>query len=143
MGGKRKYFNGIIVLLITISAVYTYTEYNRKLTDLSNEKAQETISASALIGAFKSNEENAEIMYMGKTIRVTGFITEVHNEGDTIINVYLGDTNELEKVSCKMDMRQKESLGKLMAGQAISLVGLCIGYLQDVELDRCVIVSSN
>ena len=122
--------------------IYAYKEYNRKVTDLTHEKPQQTITASALLAAFKNEEENANKKFTGKTLLVTGIISEINNEQDTLLNIYLGEDNAIEKVSCIMDMRRKESFEKLKPGQPISIIGFCTGYLQDVEMNRCVIVPS-
>ena len=66
--------------------------------------------------------------------------SEIDNENDTLVNVYLGDSTLLEKVSCSMDMSKSEEYKKLKPGQQISINGFCTGYLQDVELNRCVIL---
>lgn len=143
MGSNRKYIFAIIAVFILAMILYAVNEYTRKPAVLSNEKPQETITAMALLAAFKNNEEMANKLYLGKTILITGLITEINNEQDTLMNIYLGDPNAFTKVSCKMDMRKKDSFVKLSAGQQISLIGFCTGYLQDVELDRCVIVLKN
>lgn len=143
MSSNRKFIVVSILIFLSAIVLYAFNEYNRKPADLSVQKPQETITAMALLAAFKNNEEIANKLYLGKTVLITGLITEINNEQDTLMNIYLGDSSAFEKVSCKMDMRKKDSFLKLIPGQQISLIGFCTGYLQDVELDRCVIVLKN
>ena len=138
MMGKRKYIL-VFVVLILLTVLYGIKEYNRKPTDLSKVKPEATISAVALITSFKDNEATANKSFLGKTVLVNGIISEIDNENDTLVNVYLGDSTLLEKVSCSMDMTKSEEYKKLKQGQQISIKGFCTGYLQDVELNRCVI----
>ena len=138
MMGKRKYIL-VFVVLILLAVLYGIKEYNRKPTDLSKVNPDATISAVALITSFKENEATANKTFLGKTVLVNGIISEIDNENDTLVNVYLGDSILLEKVSCSMDMTKSEEYKKLKQGQQISIKGFCTGYLQDVELNRCVI----
>lgn len=142
MNRNFKYVLLVIIIVFLSASLFVYKEYNRKPIDLSNEKPQEKITASALIAAFKIDEEKANKRFAGKTLQVMGLITEINKEQDTLLNIYLGEENTMEKVSCIMDMRRKESFEKLKPGQQISIIGSCTGYLQDVELNRCVIVTS-
>ena len=136
--GKRKYIL-VFVVLILLAVLYGIKEYNRKPTDLSMVNPEATISAVALITSFKGNEATANKTFLGKTVLVNGIISEIDNENDTLENIYLGDSTLLEKVSCSMDMSKSDEYKKLKQGQQISIKGFCTGYLQDVELNRCVI----
>ena len=138
MMGKRKYIL-VFVVLILLAVLYGIKEYNRKPTDLSKVNPEATIFAVALITSFKENEATANKTFLGKTVLVNGIISEIDNENDTLVNVYLGDSTLLEKVSCSMDMSKSDEYKKLKQGQQISIKGFCTGYLQDVELNRCVI----
>ena len=128
-----------ISVFILLAVLYGIKEYNRKPTDLSKVNPEATISAVALITSFKENEATANKTFLGKTVLVNGIISEIDNENDTLINVYLGDSTLLEKVSCTMDMSKSDEYKNLKKGQQISIKGFCTGYLQDVELNRCVI----
>ena len=131
----------IIIILLAVS-LYAYKEYNRKPADLTNIKPEETVTAPALLAAFRIDEEKANKSFLGKTLMVTGVIREINNEEDTLLNIFLGEDKAIEKVSCMMDMRKKDQFINLKIGQQISLLGFCTGYLQDVEMNRCVIINS-
>lgn len=141
MTSKKKYL-WFLVLPVVAILFFGINEYNRKPKDLSEAKPQEKITAVALITAFKNDEARANKTYLGKTVEITGVISDIENEDDSLINIYLGDSSLMEKVSCTMDMRNKEKFGNLTPGQQISIIGFCTGYLQDVEMNRCAIASS-
>lgn len=141
MISKKKYL-WFLVLPVVAILVFGIKEYNRKPKDLSEAKPQEKTTALALINAFKNDEASANKLYLGKTIEILGAITDIENEADTLLNIYLGADTLMEKVSCSMDMRNKEKFGTLTAGQQISIIGFCTGYLQDVEMNRCAISAS-
>ena len=142
MMSKKKYIWVFVVLALISAVSYGIKEYNRKPADLSKVNPEETISAVALITSFKNNEVIANKTFLGKTVLVNGIISEIDNENDTLLNIYLGDSTLFEKVSCSMDMSKREEYKKLKQGQQISIKGFCTGYLQDVELNRCVIFST-
>ena len=64
MMSKRKYI-WVFVVLILLAVLYGVKEYNRKPTDLSKVKPEETISAVALITSFKDNEAMANKTFLG------------------------------------------------------------------------------
>ena len=141
MTSKKKYL-WFLVIPFTAILFFGIKEYNRKPKDLSEAKPDHKTTAVALITAFTNDEGLANKTYLGKTVEVSGVITEIDNEEDTLINIYLGDSTLMEKVSCSMDMRNKEKTGKLKLGQQVSIIGFCTGYLQDVEMNRCAIAAS-
>ena len=141
MTSKKKYL-WFLVLPVIALLFFGIKEYNRQPKDLTEAKPQEKITAVALITAFKNDEATANKTYLGKTVEISGVINEIENEEDTLINIYLGDSTLMEKVSCTMDMRNKEKFINLKPGQQVSIIGFCTGYLQDVEINRCAIVPS-
>ena len=141
MTSKKKYL-WFLVIPFTAILFFGIKEYNRKPKDLSEAKPDHKTTAVALITAFTNDEALANKTYLGKTVEISGVITEIDNEEDTLINIYLGDSTLMEKVSCSMDMRNKGKTGKLKLGQQVSIIGFCTGYLQDVEMNRCAIAAS-
>ena len=141
MTSKKKYL-WLFVLPVLAMLFFGIKEYNRKPKDLTEAKPQEKTTAIALLTAFKNDEALANKTYLGKTVEISGVITEIENEEDSLINIYLGDSSLMEKVSCTMDMRNKEKFVNLKSGQQVSIIGFCTGYLQDVEMNRCAIAPS-
>ncbi|MEO6233159.1 MAG: hypothetical protein ABJB11_01500 [Ferruginibacter sp.] len=135
---------GIFCLLIAVFAgAYFYHEYQRELPDFTHAKPAVETTVATLIDEYENDEVKADQQYLGKPIQVSGLITEIVNQHDTLVNVFLGDTNSLHKVSCLLGKSQVESVKKYRHGQAVVIKGICTGYLMDVELNRCVIVETN
>jgi tRNA_anti-like len=138
----KKYTLVAITVIIAIAAIYGYKEYNRKPADLSNIKPQVTISVDSIITAYENDEAKANAQFLGKTILVNGIIAEMNNQHDTLLNVIMGNDG-LHNVSCLLDNKQIENFKKYSVGKRVSIKGICTGFLADVELNRCVIVSND
>jgi hypothetical protein len=142
MTATKRYIAISIILLASIAAVYAYKEFNGKPADIATVTAQEAVTVANLISAYETDEVAANTKYLGKIIFVNGNIAEVNNQQDTLINVLLGNTDDMHKVSCLLDKKQKETIKKYNIGDSIAIKGICTGFLADVELNRCVIVNN-
>jgi phospholipid N-methyltransferase len=131
----------IVVLIMTAAAAgYGYKEYNRKPADVAGITPAAKLSADEMVNQYDSDEAKANKLYLGKTIQVTGVITQIINQQDTLANVMVGDTSSMHKVSCLLEPAYISTIKQYNAGQQITIKGVCTGYLMDVELNRCVIV---
>ena len=137
---KIKYLFIGSCLVVVALGIYTYTEYNRKSSDLSNTKAIENTTAKALINIYSSEEDAANKKYLGKVIEVSGDILEVTNLQDTAFTILLGDTADMSRVSCTIDKNHITAAKKYNVGSSVKVKGICTGYLMDIELNRCLIV---
>jgi uncharacterized protein YpmB len=138
----KKTYIWITILIVVIAAgLYAYYEYNRKPADLSDVEAQTSITADSLVLSFETNEQNANSLYLGKPVNITGVIAEINNQQDTIVNVTLGKKDNMHKVSCLMDVNHSKEIKNFKVGDKITLRGICNGYLMDVELNRCVVIN--
>ena len=96
-----------------------------------------------IVDLYENDEAKANKLFLDKTIQVHGPVTEIVNQQDTLINVFLGDINSLHKVSCLLDKKHFNLIKKYTAGQQITIKGICTGFLMDVELNRCIVVDNN
>lgn len=129
---------GILVL-----AGYFYKEYYRRPADITSIQPAEKVNAASIVSLYQNDEAKANQQYLNKMVQVQGAITEIINQQDTLINVFIGDTNSVHNVSCLLDKRHFNAIKKYTAGQQITIKGICTGFLLDVELNRCVIVQDN
>jgi tRNA_anti-like len=143
MSSTKRYvlFGGLAIAVV--AAIYGYKEFNRKPEDLSNISPQAIVTVDSIVAAFSNDEATANKKYLGKTIQVSGMITEVNNQQDTLLNVVLGNTESINNVSCLLDKKQLTNLKYCTVGKPISIKGICTGFLADVELNRCVIIENN
>ena len=140
MTAVKKYIIIGVIAIVAIAAIYGYKEFNRKPTNLLNTQPQKTVSADSIIAAYENDEAKANENFLGKTILVNGIVTELKNDSDTLLNVMMGNDG-LHNVSCLLDNTQLENYKKCSVGKPVSIKGMCTGFLADVELNRCVIVS--
>lgn len=135
----KKYGWLIIVLIIGLFA-YSYHEYTRKPADLDSVESEASVEALVLVQAYEKNEQQANKLYLGKAIDVTGPVSEVNNQKNTSVNIMLGNKDDMHRVSCLLNIHQLEKIKSITSGDKISVRGICTGYLLDVELNRCVII---
>ena len=140
MKSIRKYLLLIITLIIAAVVIYVYYEYNRKPANLIDIKATANVEAADLISIYEKEESKANAQYLGKAIDVTGVISDILNQQDTLVNIMLGNKNEMHRVSCLMGRNNLAKIGQYHIGDKITVRGICTGYLLDVELNRCVII---
>ncbi len=119
--------------------MYAYKEYNRRPADLSTVKPDVIVTAVDLVNAFETDEGKANVKFNGKTLLVKGVVAEINNQQDTLLNIYLGKNEAMHKVSCAVNIRNKEMKHTPVVGDIIAVKGICTGFLQDVEMNRCVI----
>lgn len=123
-------------------AIYGYSEFNRKPEDLTNVKPQAIVTAESIVATYENDEAIANKQFLGKTIMVNGMVAEINNQQDTLLNITLGDSNDMHKVSCLLDKQQLDKIKQYSVGKLICIKGVCTGFLADVELNRCVIVNA-
>ena len=133
----------IVVVIVIILAGYSYKEYYRKPADITTIEPAAKINVAAIVELYQNDESKANQQYLNKTIQVEGTITQIINQQDTLINVFMGDTNSVSNVSCLLDKKYFNGIKKYTVGQPITIKGICTGFLLDVELNRCVIVQQN
>ena len=127
----------ILLALGVIGAGFGYYLYNKPVASLEKKKAEVEITADQLILAYETDEKTADSLYLGKVIAVSGTISEISNaEGKLKIN--LETSNPISMVICEMEEGQDAS--SYAPGAAITIKGLCSGYLSDVIVVQSTIV---
>ncbi len=85
------------------------------------------VTANDLWNAFNENEVAAEQKYNGKTVRVTGVISDINSGGTfTSANVLLiVDNTYLGCVQCNFDSENAKVLANLHKGESVTIEGTC------------------
>ncbi len=139
---------GGIAVIIMMTAMYAWYQYNRTVQGLADVKADYSVDASALINEFVSNEDLAHKKYLNKILLVKGTIKSVE-PGKSAGTIVLGDTTEMNGVRCVLDSSANAATGSLQRGAAITIKGAITGFNKDetgllgsdVQLNRCVIAN--
>jgi hypothetical protein len=96
-----------------------------------------TISAEDLYKAYDSNEADANKLYQGKIVIVTGKIGIIDAK---IPAVYLMDAQQKPNILCDFARDQKDAVSKLEFGQTVTVRGKCAGkVLGSLGLVDCVV----
>ena len=96
-----------------------------------------TISADDLIKAYESNEAEADKLYQGKIVVVTGKVGSLDAKIPTF---FLMDARQKADIFCDFVRDQKDAVSKLEFGQTVTVRGKCAGkVLGSVGLTDCVV----
>lgn len=120
---------------------YAYTEYTRKVKDLTKVKADMGMTASSLIQAFETNEQKANADYLDKVISVSGKVKAVEKNDQGHFSVILGEEGSLSSVRCSMDSAHQQDVVSLTKGSPVTLKGACTGFNSDELLGSDVILN--
>ncbi len=138
---KRAYKLILIVILLTgMAGIITGIHfYNLRSKNLLKEKPDFTITAEELQKEFESDENASTIKFVNKIVEVTGVISSIDKGEKGALNVALKTESSLSSVICTFPGNTVTS--GLMAGQTVTLRGECSGFLMDVLLNNCVLIS--
>ncbi len=130
------------VLLLLAAGIYVYREYNRKAPDTSELAAAYALTGIQLIQAFQNGEANANTLYLGKVLAVSGTIKSVESDSSGTQTLVLGDASSMSSVRCIME--KSSAVASYAEGKTITIKGICTGYNADdmglgadVILNRC------
>ena len=131
---KLLYF---IITLIIIAIIAYFVVMNLPKASIKGKDAAYTTSAIELYSDFSKNENTANAKYIGKTITVEGTITEIDSDKNGATVLFLSSDNGINGILCTLEPDQK---GDFKVNQNVKIKGLCTGFLQDVVLNKCVII---
>lgn len=136
---KKKLLIALAVAIVIAGAVYLYV-FHKPARTAASEDAKYTLTAGELVSAFESNENSANTKYLNQIVKVSGAVTGFTRSKDEISISLQGEG--MGGVTCSFD---KESLDttKVMKGNKVFIKGICSGYLMDVVLNKCDLVSED
>ncbi|MBL7748523.1 MAG: hypothetical protein JNM19_13900, partial [Chitinophagaceae bacterium] len=92
-----------LLLVLGLAALYINREYNRTHKDTVRLKPDYSVTATALLNEFSSNEQLSNKKYWDKVIRVEGMIKELSRDEKGFYSIALGDTTSMSSVRCNID----------------------------------------
>lgn len=130
----------IIVILSVIGAFVGYKMYNKPHINVAKVSSDITITSSALLNDFSTNETKANQKYLDKIVEVKGEISNLNTEdGKGIIS--LKTNNDFGSVRCTLSKIATQKMSNLKVGEQVTLKGICTGYLMDVILVKSEIIN--
>ncbi|KOS06741.1 hypothetical protein AM493_12405 [Flavobacterium akiainvivens] len=118
-----------VVLVLGAAAAYVYYGVLYKEgRNIAQEAATHTLPAAKLVETYTTNQQQADSLYLNKTIEVQGVVTAAQ---DSVLTV-------AGSVFCSFDqLPDRASLNK-----TVTIKGRCIGFDElfgEVKLDQCTI----
>jgi hypothetical protein len=130
------FFVTFIALSAILAALYFY---NLKITDMAKAKPDFIVTASSLEKAFEDDETKASVTYINKILEVSGKIASVKPAENSVVNISLVTESVLSSVICTFPAVKDPSIFRV--GDEITLRGECSGFLMDVLLNNCALIS--
>lgn len=142
---KRWWFWVIVVIAIfmIIGASGSKNTGNNTAQQNQNSTPASTmkVAASELYADYKANQVAADTKYKGKTVEVTGTISNIGKDILDTPYVSLSGGEILSVVQCMFDKSDQTQLGTLSKDTRITLTGKVRGQvITNVLLDNCVII---
>lgn len=138
---RKKYiFFGIGLLLLILAAKAIYVVY-KPHGNVSSDQSEATLDAVSLFSDFQQDETGANKKWVGKVISVYGKIAGVSGSGQYVSVLLQAGTDG--GINCSLLKSDLKNENKLMPGDSIAIKGKCTGYLIDVNLVDCIILTQN
>jgi len=138
-----KYYVKIALFFVVFIAVGSILAalilFNKKHPDTAKVKPDYILTATVLQKDFENNETAASSKYINKILEVTGTIVLVTPGDSTNTNISLKTGNDISNVICTFHKLADPS--KLIPGDNITLRGECSGFLMDVLLNNCSVIT--
>lgn len=126
---KTGYFLIVLLLLLMSWAFYSYLHKDHR--NIASEKEAFQVSAKAIYQEFSKDETAANAKYMDKTIEVSGRVTAIDAEENTIV------------IDEKMFVYFKDKLSEEIKVQSnVKVKGRFMGYdnlLEEMKMDQSVL----
>ena len=138
---KTKHYVLAVVALLSMVAIGAFWQYNKPSRNLTEEKADLSISTTNLYRQFSENETQANQQYLDKVIQVRGVLQTINRGQGGSLNLILDAGSEMGGVICEIPSANVPEGLNLQTGKEIVVKGQCTGFLMDVVLVKCVIVN--
>ena len=127
---------GIIVVLII---AYTFYQFNKPHLDIASATPVSVLNSDELFAEFDLNENEANQLYLGKIVQVSGIVYSVDVGTKSDLNVLFMGDDDMFGVACNFNKDQLNE-SDINKGDQVTIKGECAGMLSDVVLIRCVIL---
>lgn len=130
---KKKIILIFLVLILGLIALYKYAYKEHR--NITNEAGAYTIAVKDIFSEFQKNEVAANAKYLDKTIEVTGLISSVDFDSNSVV------------VDKKLFTTFKDKIPQnYHTSSKIKVKGRFLGYdalLEELKMDQCIFVTLN
>jgi len=136
----RKLLFTLLTILLVSSSLSCTQDVSPKQTDIVIE-----VTAWDLYAAYQENEIAADAQYDGKVLKVTGVVDDIGKDIMDTPYIVLTDGRlfALGGVQCFFNEQHEPELALLKKGEIVTVMGECTGYLFNVSVEDCILVSQN
>lgn len=140
---KTKYIIFAGLFLILIGAGIGLKMFFKPHADINKLKAEFEVEASVLIEEFERDENAATTKYSEKVLEISGNLVSKNKlpNGTDLLILH----NEMQGISCQLDSiwaaTNQETIEALKTGKAVTVKGICKGYLMEIKVSPAVIIS--
>ena len=131
---------GVVLLFAVAGIGIALYYYNLKPQDLQKVKADFIITSSDLQKEFETDETGSSKKYISKVLEVTGEVISIEGKEKGSWNVTLQTGSDFSKIICTFPSVSDTAVFEL--GKNITVRGECSGFLMDVLLNNCAVLSS-
>ena len=130
-----------LVFLLSGISVGLYL-YNKQHKDVTKVNPDYIMDARELLTAFMADEKAASEKYINKVIEVTGLVASAEfGSADSTLSLTLSGNGDGSGVICTFNGITSKSPFSYKKGVTITVRGECSGFLMDVLLNNCALVS--
>ena len=131
----------IVALLVLAALGYGIYLFTLKAPVVAQGETDFRMSTDQLVALYEQNEDSANRKLLNQIIEVRGAVTTVAQDS-TGTSIALSSSNPMSVVNCRFDASINEKLRRVKTGDTISVKGKCTGFLMDVNLTNCDILSN-
>lgn len=128
----------VVVILVLAGIGVGLYMYNLKSPDLSKGSADYTMASGELQSAFEVDEVGASSKYVNKIIEVTGPVMS-YGPGYDTYSLALETASPYSFIICTFQKTPENT--PIEVGVTLTVRGICSGYLMDVLMNDCVIIT--
>jgi polyisoprenoid-binding protein YceI len=129
----------IIVGIIAIGFIVLKIMTRNAERHVESEKGI-VVSTSQIVNLFSTAEDSANKVYLNKTLELTGTVVSVDSNDNRQPVILLKETNEAAGVLCTFKKKLDQTV---VAGNNITIKGICTGFLSNVTVTDCILLTVN
>lgn len=127
---RHNFIKGLIVAItVVIVVMFIIAGVNRSAeSEIATRKPEASLSAMGLWSEYMNNEIGADAAYKGKTVMITGMVSQIGKSMFGTPYVEFWASNEFENVHCEIASSSIEAAGRLSRGlRNVRVTGKVVG----------------
>jgi tRNA_anti-like len=133
MNKKLKIFLGLLIFG-ALSAAIVYKYAMRRVADLSESKADFSITAADAVAKLSNADTSALKIYSNKILSISGMVLDITKDSTALTITIGADSTNANTIICQADARHIAEFDNFKKHDAITIKGNYTGYNIDDEL---------